>query len=253
VACSYLSGCAQEGPYAPPDTTLRVPDSQQLSGVVSADGSSDIAVDIGATRPVSVTLAEVTVAGCGSDGLAALSGAFTKLLPVGTPVVLVRSGMKPQRHDMLSAFVYVRRPDQPGAATPTGASVNELVVAAGLGRVSPAVDRSATAAPVDGQVAIAAAALPAPDRTYLSALVTAETKAWDGGAGVLPGCVARQHDQDRAHTPAGAPVAAPATPSTPAAPPAADTPIVRRPDIRIDIQIQREARPRPLCRLTSRC
>lgn len=244
IAACCASSCAQEGPYSPPNTTMRVPDSPLLSGVVSADGRTDVAVDIGAARPVSVTLAEVTAADCNPTAPTALSTALARFLPVGTPVVLVRSGLQPQPEDAISAFVHVRPANSNGAIAPAGPSVNELVLAAGLARLNPGVNRAATADPVDAQVATAAAKLPVPDRTYLSGLAAAESDAWHKGAGVLPDCIARQHDLDSVRAPA-------TTPATPAAP---STPVdVRRTDIRIDIQIHRPVRPKPLCRWTSRC
>ncbi|MCX4094346.1 hypothetical protein [Nocardia sp. alder85J] len=260
-----LAGCAEDGRYTLPDTTMRVPGDPVLRGVVSADGVADIAVDIGATRPVTVTLAEVAAGDCGPGDRGALSAALTRFLPVGTPVLLVRSAAA-ARPRTLPAFVYVRPADSPAAASsdpagPTGPSVNELVLAAGLARLTPAVDRAAAAAPVDGQIATAAAGLPAPDRGYLPALAAAETAAWQAGAGVLPDCVARQHDLDGTRAPAPATntvsvVAAHDPAPAAAAPATAPGDTVRRTDIRIDIQIQRPApqpRPRPWCRWTDRC
>ncbi|WP_026343437.1 hypothetical protein [Nocardia sp. BMG111209] len=250
VLCG-AAGCAPEGPYALPDTTLRVPDSSVLPGVVSADGTSDVAVDIGAVRPVTVTLAEVTAGDCGPGDGAALSAALARALPVGTPVVLVRSATPPQRRDTVSAFVHVRPADSPDDAVPPGPSVNEQLLAEGVARLVPTVDHAAAAAPIDAQITTAATALPAPDRAYLPLLATAETAAWQAAAGILPDCIARQRDSDDTGTLAAAVSAAPVAPPVESAGPPADT--LRRTDIRIDIEIRRPVRDRPWCRWSERC
>jgi hypothetical protein len=157
VACGGVSGCAQDGSYVLPDTTLRIPDAPVLSGVVSAEGPADIAVDIGAARPVSVTLAEVTAADCDGAGAAVLATALAGALPVGTAVVLVRSGAQPRHGDPLSAFVHVRPARTSVAAAAAGVSVNEALLASGHARLTPALDHGAAAAPIDRQAAGAAA------------------------------------------------------------------------------------------------
>jgi hypothetical protein len=241
AVCASTAGCADDGPYVPPDTTMRLPAIPALPGVVTADGVADVAVDVGAARPISVTLANVAVADCGPDSPAALTGALARLLPVGTPVVLIRSAVPTTAADALTAYVFVRHGHDVDATSPTGPSVNELVLASGSGRFDPPIDRAATAPAPDRQVAADVARMPTPDRTYLPALAGAETTAWQARLGALAACVDRQRDLDLA--------VAPPRPSAAPAPPTVVVAVnTNRPGVRIEQRLRHT-----VCRLLARC
>lgn len=215
-----------------------------LPGRVSAIGATDLAVDIGLARPVTVALADITAVDCVSGGVAAYTSGLAELAPVGTEVTLVRSNAPAEQGHDLTAFVHATGPDRPAEA-----SVNEVLVRTGRARLDPPVDHSAAAAPVRDQAAADSAALPEPDRGYHDAIAAAEDEAWHARSGLIGECATRQEALDRDSDP-------PPPPPEPTAP-TGETPVpprieitVQRPEV--DITLRPSPRPRP-CEVIDRC
>lgn len=238
-----LAACAPDTDIAAPDTVVEIPPDAVLTGRVSAAGPTDLAVDIGLARPVTVALADIAAVDCVRGGATAYASGLAELASIGAAVTLVRSNAPAEPDHDLTAFVHVAGQDRP-----VEASVNEILVRTGRARLDPPVDHSAAAAPVRDQAAADSAELPEPDRGYHGVIAAAEDETWQARSGLIGECAARQEalDRDRDPAPSSEPTAPPTT--TPV-PPRIET-TIERPDV--EITLQRSPSPRS-CKPFDRC